>query len=65
MAPKIINTEGINGPATDFTSLYPSILVQPNGEYYDVKSLVFGNLDNGFPDSTFGGVNPIDCGGPS
>lgn len=23
----------------------------------------WGNLDNGFPNSTFGGVSPIDCGG--
>lgn len=27
------------------------------------QGLSFANLDNGFPDSTFGGVNPIDCGG--
>lgn len=25
--------------------------------------LAFANLDNGFPSSTFGGVNPIDAGG--
>jgi hypothetical protein len=28
-----------------------------------IQGLSFANLDNGFPNSTFGGVNPIDCGG--
>lgn len=25
----------------------------------------YGNLDGGEPDSTYGGINPIDAGGPA
>lgn len=33
---KIINTSGKNGPATDFTSIYPVILTDPSGNYFDL-----------------------------
>lgn len=39
MAIKVINTAGINGPATDFSSLYPSILVDPYGMSVDTFGL--------------------------
>jgi hypothetical protein len=37
---KIINTSGVNGPETDFTSLYPTILVDPSGNYFDLNSII-------------------------
>lgn len=27
------------------------------------ESETFGNLDSGLPDSTYGAVDPVDCGG--
>ena len=34
-----------------------------NAAVTDTVNNYFGNLDGGFPDSTYGGISPIDLGG--
>lgn len=34
-----------------------------NAAVMDTVNNYFGNLDGGFPNSTYGGINPIDLGG--
>lgn len=47
MPTNIVNTSGVNGPATDFSSLTPGILVDISGNYVDLSpsGSTYGDVD--------------------
>lgn len=56
--------QGLQGVAGPTGPAGPAGPTGPQG-IQGIQGISFANIDNGFPESSFGGVNPIDCGGVS
>lgn len=59
-----VGPTGLQGPVGPTGPTGPAGPTGPQG-IQGIQGLSFANIDNGFPESSFGGVNPIDCGGVS